>query len=89
MLILVIYTLFPMGLVNVDVNNVHHDNVSFNVDNYSTITFISFIAQLNRCKQDKVWKKDKQRINVSSMASNKMMRCDIPKDQKMIGEISM
>ena len=43
-----------MGLVNADVNNVHHDDVSFNVDDYGTITFISFIARLNRCQQDKV-----------------------------------
>ena len=78
-----------MGLVNADVNNVHHDDVSFNVDDYGTITFISFIARLNRCQQDKVWKKDRQRINVSSMAPNKMMGCDMPKDQKMIGEISV
>ena len=71
------------GLVNVDLNNVNHNNVTDD-DNFhdddddddtETIIHVRDMAWCNRFKQYKACKKEmiKELINACSMASNKMV----------------
>ena len=63
-----------MGILIADLNYINLDDVNFDEDEPEAIIQVKLMPWRNRFKQRRAFKKiNKQRINVCSMASNKMV----------------
>ena len=63
-----------MGILIADLNYINLDDVNFDEDKPEAIIQVKLMPWRNRFKQRRAFKKiNKQRINVCSMASNKMV----------------
>ena len=63
-----------MGLNTMYLNDINHDNDNFDDDDPEAIFLVRLMAWCNRYEQHKACRKRyKQRTNVYSMASNKMV----------------
>ena len=64
-----------MGILWVDLNYINFDDANFYEDDPKPVFHLRPLAWHNRLKQHKTFKnRNKQRINASAMASNKMVR---------------
>ena len=70
-----------MGILSVNLNNINLDN-NFDEDDPDTIILIKLLAQHSKFKKRKALKKDKGKINASSVASERWWNFCLSEDDK-------